>query len=163
MITSEPDDDYESEYDRDYSKNSKITDNIYQGNETAAKNEKDLLEKGITHVLVAGNGLKKCFPNKFVYLQFEVDDTDYDDLYKHFKEAYEFIDNCVSKGGKILIHCAAGVSRSSTFTCCYLMKKNEITYEEAYEILEKGRPVANPNRGFQKQLKEWYDKEVKQS
>mmetsp|Transcript_16476 Transcript_16476/g.17131 ORF Transcript_16476/g.17131 Transcript_16476/m.17131 type:complete len:163 (+) Transcript_16476:3-491(+) len=150
-----------SDYESDFAKASKITESIYQGNMMAASNEKALKELGITHILVAGNFLEKCFPDKFTYIQFEGDDLDYVDLYKYFKEGYEFIDNCIIKGGKILIHCAAGISRSSTFTCCYLMKKNGITFEEAYKIVQSGRSIACPNYGFQKQLKEWYEVEVK--
>ena len=35
-------------------------------------------------------------------------------LKKHFEKCYSFIRDAISKGGKILVHSYAGVSRSST-------------------------------------------------
>jgi dual specificity phosphatase 12 len=149
-----------SYWNADWAKASKITDNIYQGNFSAASNKKHLEEIGITHVLVAGKYLEKFFPDKFKYLDFQVDDIDFENLFKYFQTAYEFIDDCITNNGIILIHCAAGISRSTTFTCCYLIKKLQIEFDKALEMVKKARPIAGPNYGFQKQLKLWYLQEV---
>jgi protein-tyrosine phosphatase len=141
-------------------KASKITDEIYQGNFESAKNKEYLLTLGITHILVAGK-LEKCHPHDFVYRTYDIDDLYTENIMKYFEDGYKFIDECIIKGGRILIHCAAGISRSSTFTLCYLMKKHLLTYDEAYKILKKGRSIAFPNPGFQMQLCDWYDKEVR--
>lgn len=141
-------------------KASKITDQIYQGNYESAKDLQNLKDEGITHILTAGR-LEAKFPNDFIYKKFEVDDIYSENLIKHFEEAYVFIDECISTGGKILIHCSAGVSRSSAFTLSYLIKKHSLSYDEAYNILKKGRSIAFPNAGFQMQLCDWYDLEVR--
>lgn len=44
-----------------------ITDKIYVGNEEGAYNKKMLEDRGITHILVAGNYLEKKYPNDFKY------------------------------------------------------------------------------------------------
>jgi hypothetical protein len=44
-----------------------ITDKIYLGNESGAYNKKMLQDRGITHILVAGNYLQKKFPDDFKY------------------------------------------------------------------------------------------------
>ena len=47
--------------------------------------------------------------------------------------AITFIEKALESGGKILVHCAAGVSRSSTVVLAYLMYKNRWGYERALE------------------------------
>ena len=140
-------------------KPSKITEHIYQGNFEAAKNKEFLLFAGISHILVAGR-LEKYYPKDFNYKSFDIDDIYSENILKHFEEGYEFIDDCINQGGKILIHCAAGISRSSSFTLCYLIRKNQMEYKKAYELLVKGRPIACPNPGFQEQLFEWERKYI---
>jgi len=55
--------------------------------------------------------------------------------------------------GNVLVHCFAGVSRSSTIVISYLMKKLNWSYREALEHVRKQRWVVNPNPGFVRQLK----------
>ena len=144
----------------EWGKASKITENIFQGNHIASLNKADLKANGITHILCAGNSLKCYFKNEYKYLKIDVDDTEYENMLPEFQRAFEFIDDCITNGGKILIHCAAGISRSSTFTCAYFIKKNKMTFNEALDLLKKGRPIAEPNQGFAEQLDAWYTQEV---
>jgi hypothetical protein len=37
----------------------------------------------------------------------------------------------------------------------YLIKKNNINYDKAFELVRKYRPIAYPNKGFAKQLKRY--------
>lgn len=74
---------------------------------------------------------------------------------KHnFNSAYKFIDDNLQKTN-VMIHCAAGISRSSSFLSMYLIKKNHITFEKALEMIQKARPMCYPNTGFRVELKEW--------
>lgn len=57
------------------------------------------------------------------------------------------------KAGGVLVHCQAGVSRSSTVAATYLMCSQRISLQEALEIMRKARPCICPNTGFQAQLK----------
>ena len=150
-------------FDDDYTKPNKITENIYQGNIFASENKQYLKKLRVTHILVAGCDLNENFPKDFKYLTLNVDDFESENIYQFFESSYEFIDECVTNNGIILIHCAAGISRSTTITCSYLMKKNNLTFEEAFKIVKTARPIAGPNSGFQKQLQIWYEKEVKKN
>lgn len=58
-------------------------------------------------------------------------------------------------GCDVLVHCAAGVSRSSLVTCAVLMDRHKIGCEEALAIVRKGRPVASPNSSFMEGLKKY--------
>jgi serine/threonine/tyrosine-interacting protein len=55
---------------------------------------------------------------------------------------------------RVLVHCAAGVSRSATLVAAYLMLENNITAEEAINYIMRKRDCINPNDGFRSQLKE---------
>ena len=52
----------------------------------------------------------------------------------------------------ILVHCAAGVSRSSSFVIAYLMRDEKLPYHKAFDKVKAARKWANPNSGFRRQL-----------
>ena len=58
------------------------------------------------------------------------------------------------KGG-VLVHCYAGVSRSSSFVIAYLIQKYIISYDDAKEKAKKKRPCVHPGDGFVHQLKNY--------
>lgn len=74
---------------------------------------------------------------------------------QHFNETYNFIENSINNNQAILVHCAQGISRSGTIVIVYLMKKYNKTYEEALKQVQKKRSIVEPNKGFEKQLKEF--------
>ena len=59
------------------------------------------------------------------------------------------------KSGNVLIHCYAGVSRSTTILTAYLMRKNSWAMREVLELVKKQRPFINPNKGFKSQLRKF--------
>lgn len=54
----------------------------------------------------------------------------------------------MESGGKVLVHCSQGVSRSATFVIAYLMWKHDQPYDRTYQAVKAVRGVANPNIGF---------------
>jgi len=84
-----------------------------------------------------------------------VSDIPREDVLQYFEETYLFIDEAVNdeNSGSILIHCYFGVSRSATIVLAYLMKKYQITLEEAQDRVKARRSVIGPNFGFLAQLK----------
>ncbi|CAG9319352.1 unnamed protein product [Blepharisma stoltei] len=108
----------------------------------------------ITHILNATNCFEARFMSKgVVYLRLGVEDLATEDISKHFQLAYNFIKNALKEPrGRVLVHCAQGVSRSSTYVIMYLMRSRKINYEAALNIVKLYREVACPNEGFAKQL-----------
>jgi hypothetical protein len=60
-------------------------------------------------------------------------------------------------GRTVLCHCAAGISRSPTVACAYLMKQNDWAADEAIARAKVARPVMDPNFGFRDLLARYYD------
>lgn len=58
-----------------------------------------------------------------------------------FDDAVNFIDDIVSTGGKILVHCHAGRSRSVCILARYFMIKEKITSHQALQRIERKRPI----------------------
>ena len=56
---------------------------------------------------------------------------------------------------RVLVHCMAGISRSSTITISYLMKYKNMKYQDAYNHVRERREIISPNYHFVEQLKEW--------
>jgi len=71
---------------------------------------------------------------------------------KHFKQACQFIDDARQSNGRVLVHCACGVSRSSTLCCAYLIKHHSMSIEEAIIHLRSRRHIIQPNSAFLRQL-----------
>ncbi|CAK9296580.1 unnamed protein product [Gordionus sp. m RMFG-2023] len=60
--------------------------------------------------------------------------------------------NTGTGGGKTLVHCMVGASRSATLVLAYLMKHRKMSLAQAYYYLKRIRPIIRPNVGFIKQL-----------
>ena len=67
-------------------------------------------------------------------------------------EAVEFITEAISSGGKVLVHCLGGRSRSASCVIAYLMKTMGIDLDTALAMVRAKRSVANPNDSFITQL-----------
>jgi len=61
-------------------------------------------------------------------------------LLEKFNEYYDLIDNNLNNG--ILVHCYAGCQRSATLVALYLMKKNNIMFDDAKKIIRLKRYFA---------------------
>ena len=77
----------------------------------------------------------------------------------YFDESYKFIDEGIKNGGNVLVHCHAGVSRSSTILIAYIMRSKKMKMDKVMELLKEKREKVSPNNGFIQQLKE-YEKEL---
>lgn len=73
---------------------------------------------------------------------------------RFFASSFDFIDEGL-KNGNVLIHCYAGISRSTTILTAYLMRKNQWTCRETLAMIKKIRSVIGPNRGFMAQLRKF--------
>lgn len=97
----------------------------------------------------------------FVYLSHDIRDVSSEEIMDIFESCHEFISDAISESNnninnKILVHCAAGVSRSPTITISYLMRHHQYTLDGAYAYIVHRRPMIKPNVGFLKQLVKYH-------
>lgn len=78
-------------------------------------------------------------------------DEDSQNLLDNLESCLEFIEKGRSRGG-VLVHCAAGVSRSAAVVTAYLMQKEHLSAAAALKSLRRISPGVHPNDGFMEQL-----------
>ena len=120
---------------RQYQPMNKIIENLYLGDIRAAQNLELLKQHGITHILQALGGIKPAFEGQFKYKVLQVNDVPWENLGRHFKEAAEFIKKAIKEeGGKVFVHCWAGISRSTSCICAYLMMEHSLNLNQALNV-----------------------------
>lgn len=129
----------------------KVTENIYLGCQDCCELE-TLSKFNIKYVLSIG---VEPFPpvnvtHKFVKC-FDLPETNIVTILQN--ECMDFINNAVRIKESILIHCNAGVSRSSAIVIGYLMLVNKLSYADAFSAVREKRPCIKPNCGFEAQLR----------
>jgi hypothetical protein len=73
---------------------------------------------GITHVLSVCPDYP-AEPEDSRHLCIPVQDSEFENLLVHLPIACRFIQDAIDVGGKVLVHCVMGVSRSATVICAY--------------------------------------------
>ena len=147
-----------SEY---YSKHlSEIIPNfLYISSYNATKNL-ELLEKNkITHIInCAADFCENVFEqeNKFTYLSFYLKDHVLENIECIFYECIKFIESVKEKGGRVLVHCIQGISRSVSIVMAYIIFTKKVSYDKAFNLVQSKREISSPNFGFSIQLQNFY-------
>ena len=135
---------------------SQVSPQVYMSGYEAAKNNALLASKSITHILNLA-GESKCpnaYGSSFHYCSMKMPDNPKIDILFFLYFAMEFIIESVRAGGKVLIHCVKGTSRSAAVALAYLMLQG-YSEQEAYTCLSTAHPTIDPNLSFVCQLREF--------
>ncbi|XP_059640653.1 dual specificity protein phosphatase PHS1-like isoform X2 [Cornus florida] len=133
-------------------KPSLVSCNLFIGGALAARSVYTLQHLGITHILcLCSNETGQSdsqYPQLFEYKNFAICDNEDTNVSSIFEEAHDFIDHVEQTGGKVLVHCFEGRSRSATVVLAYLMLRKNFTLLQAWNTLKKAHRRAQPNDGF---------------
>ncbi|KOB64195.1 tRNA pseudouridine synthase [Operophtera brumata] len=125
-----------------------ITDFVYIGSQDCTAS--DVVQAyDIQHILSLGIDVETDVNHKFV----ECLDLPETDIKPVLQESLPFIANAVSSSENVLVHCNAGVSRTSMVAIAYVMHYKCMHYDDAYSLVKGKRPAIQPNDGFRRQLK----------
>jgi len=140
---------------------SQILPSLYLGSYDDAMNIEGLKRIGITHVLNVANdcpvphGQYQAAGIRPLHLQIE--DCDDVTIAPYTAQGVPFMQQAISTGGKVFVHCRYGVSRSAMMVIAYLMQFGSdgargMGYNEATSFCRARRPRIDPNPGFVAQL-----------
>lgn len=129
---------------------------ILVGDELDATEHDYLKASGITHMLNVSQGTEvgqvnttaddyAGLPIKFKGLK--IVDCDNTNLEDYLQGIIEFIDDAIDNGGKVLVHCQLGISRSPSVAAAYLIVRKGFSAEEAVLKIRRMREII-PNNSF---------------
>ncbi|GBG32054.1 Dual specificity protein phosphatase [Hondaea fermentalgiana] len=102
------------------------------------------------------------YPSEFTYLNLPLKDEPASEeqlhlpltpLAKFIPSAAFFIQDCLDNGGRVMVHCRKGISRSVSIVAGYLMYERGANLVEALTLIRRRRKVADPNVWFVEDLK----------
>ncbi|KAM6266123.1 dual specificity protein phosphatase 13B-like isoform 2-T2 [Porphyrio hochstetteri] len=133
--------------------------NLYVGDLYVARDKAQLSRMGISHVVNAAAGKFRINTGpKFYrdlpvdYYGIEAEDNPNFDLSIYFYPVARYIRAALnSPRGKVLVHCAMGISRSATLVLAFLMICEDMSLADAIQTVRAHRGIC-PNSGFFKQL-----------
>ncbi|XP_072896751.1 dual specificity phosphatase 28 [Hemitrygon akajei] len=132
----------------------KLTDSLFISNSRSACDDNLLLGEGVTFCINVSK--QQPFPGLRVgTLRVPVFDDPAENLYKYFDRCADAIEDAGGAGGRTLVYCKNGRSRSASICIAYLMKCRHLSLREAFEHLKSVRPSVEPNEGFWAQLQRY--------
>lgn len=148
-------------------KYSRVTDSIYVGPQHRVNGKHALERAGITHIINLrsefddrsyGLTIGEAQSDTYCYLPTIDDDPiSAEDI----ETGIAFIGSAIENGGKVYIHCSAGVGRAPSMAAAFLISKGCGT-EEALELIRQARPFIKPTAVQISALK-LFEREVRQS
>eukprot|EP00439_Symbiodinium_sp_Y106_P004245 s171_g1.t1 len=128
---------------------------LFLGGQMAASSLDSLQQIGITHILNCCERVPCKFRSRITYKTVAVMDTKSSDIREFIAEALSFIDDVVAAGGKVLVHCMVGASRSVALVLAWLVARCQMPLKQAFQEVRSKRHQARPNRSFCEQLMEF--------
>ncbi|KAF9485910.1 phosphatases II [Pholiota conissans] len=126
----------------------------------ASKSLETLVGLGVTHIVCIRDAkeafsVRPRFPERFSYMTLDVEDNEEQNLIRLFPGAKNFIDQAISQGGRVLVHCNGGISLSPAFVVMFVMQHYQLSWEDALHMVQNRRYCISPNGGFLTQIKEY--------
>tara|TARA_B110000090_G_C13317911_1_gene422307 strand:+ start:90 stop:1130 length:1041 start_codon:yes stop_codon:yes gene_type:complete len=124
--------------------------------EAAQKSNLHLLQSHNIHLIINATPTFANHHEPHIdYIRVDVNDEPSANLLPWMDAIADRIENELSTGKSVYVHCQMGISRSSSLVIAYLMKYQGMTRDQAYIHTKELRPKIEPNIGFWKQLTEY--------
>jgi hypothetical protein len=132
-----------------------IEDNLFLGRNRAALDPHLLETFSIMHMVNCARDCKRVSSHHalFGYVHIKAKDNRHERLAPYFEQTSAFIEDTIANGGKVLVHCYGGISRSTTILVAYLMAKRRMTLPVAFNFVKDKRSIARPIVAFSAELR----------
>ncbi|XP_014841283.1 PREDICTED: dual specificity protein phosphatase 16 [Poecilia mexicana] len=139
----------------------RILPHLYLGCQRDVLNKELMEQNDIAFVLNASNTCPKPdFVPESHFLRVPVNDSFCEKILPWLDRSLDFIEKAKASDGRVLVHCLAGISRSATIAIAYIMKRMDMSLDEAYRFVKEKRPTISPNFNFLGQLLD-FEKNIK--
>ncbi|KAK3931174.1 tRNA pseudouridine synthase-like 1 [Frankliniella fusca] len=130
-----------------------IKSSLYLGSQDVTQDFKVMTDCRITHVISLGVTVPPLPQLPALSYSFiPALDVPDEQINRMLNEVLPLMDDIINKGGCVLVHCNAGVSRAPTVVIAYLMTFKGLKFNEASALVKEKRPASKPNAGFVQQL-----------
>ncbi|KAM7537221.1 hypothetical protein Aperf_G00000074128 [Anoplocephala perfoliata] len=135
------------------SRMTKIIPNLYIGSNETARDETELIDKCITHILaVQSVDAELTKLTKYKYLKAFVGKPVSRALFRVIPQTNDFIHEARTEGGNVLVHSESGTSANVAVVAAYLMTLYELSSKIAVSTIQGRLPPAHPTENLQRQL-----------
>ena len=130
---------------------------LYLGAQAQAQNERLLELLGVTLIINLTPEIPCYFESKskgkLRYLKLPTEDDEAQPMLEAWVACLDAVVAEHAAGGKVLVHCHAGRSRSASCVIYCLVKGGGLDLDRALKYVQSCRSIAEPNVGFMNQLK----------
>ena len=134
-----------------------IYDNLYLASLAETNVEAESRSLGVTHIVnVAQDIVVDRVSQGYSYLHLGVcDDDPQNDITTILDPCVRWIHQGCESGGKVLVHCWSGVSRSAIVIMAYLVSQKSKSAVDAYHMVVARRRTVDPWPGYLQQFQAW--------
>jgi hypothetical protein len=128
-----------------------VRERVWLSSVDFANDRARLTSVGITHICNATGDLPRFYKDAFTYHKTGWFDDDHAACTpEQYRAAYDFVDKALSEDPKaqVLVHCAAGRSRSASIILYYLCRKDGLSLQEGMLRLYNARSIVMINERF---------------
>ncbi|XP_048398439.1 dual specificity phosphatase 28 [Stegostoma tigrinum] len=131
-----------------------LSESLLISNSRSACDAELLCREGVTFCINVSK--QQPFPAlKISGMRVPVFDEPAENLYKYFDRCADAIEDTGKQGGRTLVYCKNGRSRSAAICTAYFMKHRSLSLQEAFGHVRSARPAVEPNEGFWEQLQRY--------
>ncbi len=141
-----------------------ILPGLWVGSLAAVRRADLLVQARITHVItclsyseVAERNVE--IPEGIQWTIVPVEDALEDTIFPHIETVVNTIGNTLGAGGRVLLHCMGGISRSPSLAAAYVIWRLRLRWAAAVTYVRERRECAAPNGQFLRDL-ERFDRAV---
>ncbi|XP_043557724.1 dual specificity phosphatase 28 [Chiloscyllium plagiosum] len=131
-----------------------LSDSVLISNSRSACDSELLSREGVTFCINVSK--QQPFPAlRIGGMRVPVFDEPAENLHRYFDRCADAIEEAARRGGRTLVYCKNGRSRSAAVCTAYFMKYRRLSLQEAFQHVKSVRPTVEPNEGFWEQLQRY--------